>query len=57
MITAVPAAALGWADRVGSVEAGKEADLLVVEGDPSSDIRALQRVLAVYKGGSLVSRA
>ena len=48
------AEALHLLDRVGSVEAGKQADLLVVDGDPSQDITALERVLAVYKAGKKV---
>jgi imidazolonepropionase-like amidohydrolase len=52
MLTAVPARAIGWGDRIGTIEAGKLADLLVVEGDPATDIRALHRVLAVYQEGS-----
>lgn len=32
-----------WADRIGTVEPGKEADLLVVDGDPLADITVLQR--------------
>ena len=34
-LTIVPAAAAGIDDRVGSLEAGKDADILVVSGDPS----------------------
>jgi imidazolonepropionase-like amidohydrolase len=51
------AALMGRADDLGSVEAGKLADLLVVEGDPSVDISVLSdpsNVLAVLKGGALV---
>jgi imidazolonepropionase-like amidohydrolase len=42
---------MGWQDRVGSVEAGKFADLLAVEGDPLTDITELERVKFVMKGG------
>jgi hypothetical protein len=35
------ARALGWGDRVGSVEAGKLADLVVVEADPLADLKVL----------------
>jgi imidazolonepropionase-like amidohydrolase len=37
------------------LEAGWQADLFVVEGDPSTDIQCLRRVCAVYKDGQLVS--
>jgi imidazolonepropionase-like amidohydrolase len=45
------AAALGVLDQVGTVEAGKEADLLLVRGDPARDLTALTQVLAVYQAG------
>ena len=48
------AEALRIIDRVGTVEAGKEADLLVVEGNPAEDITDLTRVAAVFKAGRLV---
>ena len=55
MITSGPARAIGLSDQLGTVEAGKLADLLVVSGDPTAHIRALHEVLAVYKEGVLVS--
>ncbi|MGQ0570861.1 MAG: amidohydrolase family protein [Armatimonadota bacterium] len=48
------AAALGMADRLGTVERGKMADLLAVEGDPTTDIAALRRVALVVENGQLV---
>ena len=42
---------LGILDETGTVEPGKEADLLAVEGDPTRDINDLGRVVAVFKGG------
>jgi imidazolonepropionase-like amidohydrolase len=42
---------LGWSDRVGSVEPGKFADIVAVEGDPLKDITLLQRPMFVMKGG------
>jgi imidazolonepropionase-like amidohydrolase len=45
---------LGWQDRVGSVEAGKLADLIAVAGDPLKDITELKRVKFVMKGGEVV---
>jgi imidazolonepropionase-like amidohydrolase len=49
------AVAVGMADELGTVEVGKLADLLVVEGDPLSDIGALARPVLVIKGGEIVS--
>ena len=42
---------LGWSDRVGSIEPGKLADLVAIDGDPLSDITAVERVRFVMKGG------
>ena len=52
--TSHSAEALGISDRVGTLEVGKEADLLVVDGDPVNDINALNNVVAVFKGGQMV---
>lgn len=45
---------MGWQDDVGSVEVGKYADLIAVEGDPLTDIAILQHVTFVMKGGTIV---
>ena len=55
--TRSPASALGNLDTIGTVETGKEADLLVVNGDPSQDLECLRDVVAVFKGGSRVATA
>jgi imidazolonepropionase-like amidohydrolase len=55
--TSVAAEALGIDAFTGSIEAGKSADLVVVDGDPLADVRILQdlsRVKRVYVGGVLV---
>ena len=44
---------MGWQDRIGSVEAGKFADLVAVTGDPTTDITELERVKFVMKGGQV----
>ena len=49
--TRLAAEALQIGRLVGTIEPGKEADLLVVNGDPTADIRALTRLKAVIRGG------
>jgi imidazolonepropionase-like amidohydrolase len=44
---------MGWQDRIGSIEAGKFADIVAVDGDPISDITELERVKFVMKGGHI----
>ena len=46
--------AIGVSDTVGTLEAGKEADLLIVDGNPADRIGALDQVLAVFQGGNLI---
>ncbi len=48
------ATAVGLGASIGTVEAGKEADLLVVNGDPTGDLERLRDVRAVFKGGQSV---
>lgn len=50
------ARAIGVADRVGTLQAGRAADMLVVDGDPSVRITDLQSVRMVIKGGRIVAR-
>ena len=52
--TSVSAEALGMSDSIGTLEKAKEADLLVVQGDPSADINVLENIMAVVKAGSFV---
>ena len=44
---------LGWSDKMGTVEAGKWADLVAVSGDPLKDITELERVKFVMKSGNV----
>ena len=50
-ITINPAKHIGIADRVGSVEEGKDADLLVTDGDP---LEISTKILKVFVNGELV---
>ena len=54
--TIVPARYLGIADRLGSIEAGKTADIVAVPGDPRSDIHVMERVNFVMKEGVIYKR-
>ncbi len=52
--TIANATMMGWQSDVGSITAGKFADLVAVNGDPLADITELQRVRFVMKGGKVV---
>ncbi|HTW97759.1 MAG TPA: amidohydrolase family protein, partial [Acidimicrobiales bacterium] len=49
--------AVGRCGELGTVEAGKLADLLVIDGDPLADLGALERPLRVFKNGRQLSRS
>jgi imidazolonepropionase-like amidohydrolase len=51
--TVVPADLLGWSDKMGTIEAGKWADMVGVSGDPLKDITELERVKFVMKAGAI----
>lgn len=42
---------LGWSEHLGTIEAGKWADIVAVSGDPLKDIKELQHVKFVMKAG------
>ncbi|MCP1375848.1 amidohydrolase family protein [Dyella lutea] len=42
---------LGEGDRIGSIEPGKVADLVLVNGNPAADIKAIENVVTVFKDG------
>lgn len=44
---------IGWGDKVGALEKGKYADVVAVEGDPLADVRTLEKVKFVMKGGKV----
>ena len=53
--TSAAARCLGWEDRVGTLAAGRYADLVGIEGDPLQDIRQLEHPMVVAKGGRVVA--
>jgi len=55
MATKIPAEAMGLGDKLGTIEPGKAADLLIVDGNPADDIAALQRVDTVILNGEVVA--
>lgn len=49
--TIVSAEILGWQDRLGSIEIGKQADILVITGNPLADIKAVGNIDTVIQAG------
>lgn len=49
--TANGAQFLGEADRIGTIAPGKQADLVVIKGDPSQKIEDIEKVEIVFKDG------
>jgi imidazolonepropionase-like amidohydrolase len=45
---------LGWSDKVGTLETGKWADIIAVDGDPLQDVTTLEHMKFVMKGGVVV---
>jgi imidazolonepropionase-like amidohydrolase len=52
--TLVDAEAMGWEDKIGSLEKGKYGDVVAVSGDPLKDITELERIKFVMKGGKVI---
>jgi imidazolonepropionase-like amidohydrolase len=45
---------IGWSDRVGTLEPGKFADIVAVDGDPVADVTTLEHIRFVMKGGEVI---
>lgn len=55
--TLTSAEVAGRADRLGTIEPGKLADMVLVDGDPTRDVSALRRAVLVVKDGVLYDPA
>ena len=55
--TYVAATVLKQQDQLGSIEAGKTADLVLVEGDPGTNISDIRRCRVVFKNGAVFDSA
>jgi imidazolonepropionase-like amidohydrolase len=54
--TVVTAELLDMSDDLGTLEAGKIADLIAVDGNPLEDVSVLENVAVVISGGVLVKQ-
>ena len=55
--TIIPANVMKLADQTGSVSTGKNADIILVDGDPFQDIRKIRNVTTVLKNGKVYDPA
>src|SRR2546425_224640 len=51
--TSTAAELLGWGDKLGVIEPGKWADIVAISGDPLKDIKEVENVKFVMKGGTV----
>lgn len=54
MATQVPAEAVGLSTEIGTIEVGKRADLVLVDGNPADNIADMGRVRQVWRDGRLM---
>ena len=55
--TGAAAKSLWLNDTVGTLEPEKQGDVLVIDGDPSRDIKTLSNIVAIFQAGDLVDRS
>jgi imidazolonepropionase-like amidohydrolase len=53
-LTTAPAARFGFSQNKGRIARGMDADLVIIEGDPRTDLSALARVQHTIRGGVIV---
>lgn len=51
--TIIPAQVMGLAQKTGSISTGKNADLIIIDGDPLANISAVRNVKTIIKGGKV----
>ena len=54
--TSLAAESVGLGNTIGRIALGYQADIIAVDGDPASDIRALTRVTFVMRNGKIYKR-
>lgn len=55
--TIIPAQVMGLAQKTGSISAGKNADIVIIDGDPLTNISAVRNVKTIIKGGKVYNPA
>ena len=52
--TSINATVFGYAEKIGRIKTGLQADIIAVEGDPSADMKSIRKIKIIIKGGKLV---
>lgn len=56
-LTTTPASRLGYGDRAGKIQPGMDADLTLLDGDPSVDVNAFSRICLTVRQGRIIYQA
>jgi imidazolonepropionase-like amidohydrolase len=56
-LTTAPAERFGESQRLGRIAVGLDADLVVLKGDPSQNVRALAEIKYTVRGGKIIYRS